>query len=58
MNKDELFEEYNKVISKGKEKTEKWILSLSDEEFDTFTQIPIIVQAKIHYKKKRENNKK
>lgn len=58
MDKDELFRKYNETLSKGKEEMEKWILSLSDEEFEEFVQIPIIVQAKIHYKKLREDNQK
>lgn len=57
MNKHEVFEKYNEVVKKGKEETEKWILSLSDDEFKLLCEYPIIVQAKIHYKKKREQDK-
>lgn len=58
MKKDELLKNWENVVRKGKEETEKWILSLSDEDFNTLTKTPIIVQAKIHYKKLREENKK
>lgn len=58
MKKDELLKNWENVVRKGKEETEKWILSLSDENFNTLTKTPIIVQAKIHYKKLREENKK
>ena len=34
-----------------------WIINLSDEEFDVLLKTPIIVQAKIFYKKVREFNK-
>lgn len=54
MNKDELFDKYTKIIDNGKEETEKWILSLSDEEFNELVKFPIIVQAKIYYKKLRD----
>lgn len=58
MKKDELLKKWEKVVRKGKEATEKWIISLSDEDFNTLTKTPIIVQAKIHYKQIREKNKK
>lgn len=58
MNKEEILKEWEKVVRLGKEETEKWIISLSDEEFDILTKTPIIVQAKIHYKKIREEHKK
>ena len=54
MKKDELLKNWEKVVRNGKEETEKWILSLSNEDFNTLTKTPIIVQAKIHYKKLRE----
>ena len=57
MNKHEVFEKYNEVVKKGKEETEKWILSLSDDEFKLLCEYPIIVQAKIYYKKLREQDK-
>lgn len=57
MNKKEVFEKYNEVVKKGKEETEKWILSLSDEEFKLLCEYPFIVQAKIYYKKIREQDK-
>ena len=58
MEKDEIFEKYKYFLSKGnKEETEKWILSLTDEEFDMLTSFPFIVQAKIHYKKLRDSMK-
>lgn len=57
MNKEEILKEWENVVRKGKEDTEKWILSLSDEEFNILTKNPIIVQAKIHYKKLRDENK-
>ncbi len=53
MNKEELFKKHNEMLDKGKEETEKWILSLSDEEFKLLCQLPIISQAKIWYKEKR-----
>lgn len=53
MNKEELFKKHNEMLDKGKEETEKWILSLSDEEFKLLCQLPIIAQAKIWYKEKR-----
>lgn len=58
MNEVELLKEWEKVVRKGKKETEKWIISLSDEDFNTLTKTPIIVQAKTHYKKIREENKK
>lgn len=57
MNKQEVFEKYSEVVKKGKEETEKWILSLSDEEFKLLCEYPFIVQAKIYYKKIREQDK-
>ena len=36
----------------------EWIVNLSDEEFDLLMKTPIIVQAKIHYTKIREANRK
>lgn len=57
MNKQEVFEKYNEVVKKGKEETEKWILSLSDEEFKLLCEYPFIVQAKIYYNKIREQDK-
>ena len=44
MNKEELFKKHNEMLDKGKEETEKWILSLSDEEFKLLCQLPIISQ--------------
>lgn len=58
MNKDELLKEWEKVVKLGKEETEKWIISLSEEEFNILTKTPIIAQAKIHYKKIRAESKK
>lgn len=59
MNKQELYDKHLELISKGnKEETEKWILSLSDKDFNILTTQPFIIQAKIHYKKLREKNKK
>lgn len=58
MNKQELYDKHLELISKGnKEETEKWILSLSDKEFNILTTQPFIIQAKIHYKKLREKIK-
>ena len=58
MNKDEILKEWEEVIKKEKEETEKWVVSLSDEDFNTLTKNAIIVQAKIHYKQLRDKNKK
>ena len=44
----------NHHFKKGKEETEKWILSLSDDEFKLLCEYPIIVQAKIFYTKIRK----
>ena len=57
MNKEEIFDKYLELLSKGGPETMEWILSLTDEEFDMLTSFPIIVQAKIHYKKMRDENK-
>lgn len=34
---------------------EKWVLSLSDEEFKLLCELPIISQAKIYYNNKRNS---
>ena len=58
MKKDEIDKKYIEIISKGKEETEKWIISLSEEDFKILVSLPITVQAKIHYKKIRQDNKR
>ena len=35
-----------------------WIVNLNDEDFSDLMKTPIIVQAKIHYTKIREANRK
>ena len=56
MNKEEIDKKYIEMISRGKEETEKWIISLSEEDFRLLVSLPITIQAKIHYKKLRQNN--
>ena len=43
------------MLEKGKDEMEKWIFSLSDEEFKLLLELPIIAQAKIWYKEKRND---
>ena len=47
-----------KIVKLGKEKTGEWLISLSDEDFNTLSKTSIIAQSKIHYKKIRDDNKK
>ena len=56
MNKEELLKKHNEMLEKSKEEMEKWVLSLSDEEFKLLCELPIISQAKIHYNNKRNNS--
>lgn len=57
MSIEELLDEWEKIVRKGKEEIEKWVISLSNEDFNIPTKIPIIIQTKIHYKKLREENR-
>lgn len=59
MTKQEIIDKHLELTSKGnKKETEAWIVSLTDEEFKVLVSEPFITQAKIHYKKLREKNKK
>lgn len=59
MTKQEIIDKHLELLSKeNKKETEAWILSLTDEDFEFLVSQPFITQAKIHYKKLREENKK